>query len=105
MLGVVGEQRVREVDHLRDALVGDPVEHGAVLAPRLDEPAPAQAGEVVGDLRLRFAEPLDQFADRELALGPQQLEDPDPRGIAEAAEVLGDQVAASRRFRQLERSA
>ena len=71
MLGVVVEQRVGEVEHRDDARVGDPVVDGAVLAAGLDEAAPAQTGEMVGDLRLRLAEPLDQLTDRELALVAQ----------------------------------
>ena len=55
MLGVVLEQAARQLDHPEHARVGDPVVDGPVLAPALYESAPAQAGEVVGDLGLRFA--------------------------------------------------
>jgi hypothetical protein len=44
---------VREVEHRLNAGIGDPVENSPALPPRLDEAAPAKAGEVVGDLRLR----------------------------------------------------
>jgi hypothetical protein len=56
MLSVV-EKHPREIEHRFNARVGAPVEDNAVLAARLDEPAPALAGEVIGDLRLRHAEP------------------------------------------------
>jgi hypothetical protein len=39
-----------------------------VPALALDKAAPAQAGEVVGDLGLRLAEPFDQLADRQLVV-------------------------------------
>jgi hypothetical protein len=68
-----------------------------VLSPRFDEAAPAQTGEMVRDLRLRLTEPLDQRADRELALVAQKLEDPHPGRVAQSAEVLGNQIAAGRR--------
>ena len=59
MRAVLCEVRVREFEHLDDARVGDSVVDGAVLPARLDEPAPAQAGEVVRHLRLRQAEPVE----------------------------------------------
>ena len=99
MLGVVGEQPLSELEQLEDSWVGDPVEDAPLLALGLDEAAPAQAGEVVGDLRLRYAEPLDELADGQLAFVAQQLEDADPGGVAEAAEVLGDEVALGRSAR------
>src|SRR5438067_7586130 len=92
-----------KVEHLDAAFVGDPVVDGAMLAPRLDEAAPAQTGEVVRDLRLRLAQPLDQLPHRQLSLVAQQLQNLHPRLVAETAEVLGDQVAAGRRFGQTER--
>ena len=94
MLCVVVQQRVRQVDHPHDSLVGDPVVDDAMLAPCLDEAAPAQAGEMVRHLRLRRPEPIDQLSHRQLALVAQQLEDANARGVAEPAEVLRDQVAA-----------
>src|SRR5919197_2867821 len=39
--------------------------------------APAQAGRVVGDLGLRLAEPFNEPANGELALGAEQLKDAD----------------------------
>src|SRR2546425_4727286 len=92
-----------KVEHLDDALVGDPVVDRAMLAPRLDEAAPTQTGEVVRDLRLRLAQPLDQLPHRQLSLVAQQLQNLHPRLVAETAEVLGDQVAAGRRLGQTER--
>jgi ATP-binding cassette, subfamily B, bacterial len=68
VLGVVGEQRVSEIEHLDHTRVGDAIDHGAVLAPGLDEPAPAQAGEVVGHLWLRLAEAPHQLSHRQPAL-------------------------------------
>ena len=103
VLCVVVQQRVREADHPHDSLVGDPVVDDAMLAPRVDEAAPAQAGEMVRHLRLRHAEPLDQFSHRQLALVAQQLEDANAGEVAEAAEVLRDQVASDRCFRKAER--
>jgi hypothetical protein len=47
MFFVVREQRLREVEHRDHPLVGDPVEDRALLAARLDEPAPAQAGKMI----------------------------------------------------------
>jgi hypothetical protein len=48
-------------------LVGDAVVDRAVLAATVDEAAPAQAGEVARDLRLRLADQLNELADRPLA--------------------------------------
>ena len=102
MLLVVLEQRVREIEDPDHPLVGDPVVDGAVLPARVDKPAPAQTGEMVGDLRLCDPEPLDELADRQFALLLQQLEDVQPRRIAEAAEVLRDEIAPGRGLRETE---
>lgn len=96
MLLVVLEQRVRELDDLRYPLVRDPVVDGAMVATALDEAAPAKTGEVVGHLRLGEPEPLNELTDGELALLLEQLEDAQPRGVAEAAEVLGDEIGPGR---------
>src|SRR6266852_4410286 len=96
MLGIVIQKRVRKVEHADHALVGDAVVDGAVLTSRLDEAAPAQTGEVVRDLRLWQAEPLDQLTNREFPLVTKQLENPDARLVAQPAEVLRDQIATSR---------
>ncbi len=88
MLGVVGEQLVTELDDLPDSRIADAVVHDTVLATRVDEPAPAQTCEVVGHLRLRDAEGARQLADGVLTLA-EQLEDPDPRRVAQTPEVLG----------------
>ena len=52
VLGVVGQERVAEFEQHQHALVGDEIEDGAMLTPRVDEAAPAQTGEVVGDAGL-----------------------------------------------------
>ncbi len=39
MLGVVGEQRLCQLEHPGDPKVGDPVVDRAAVAPRLDETA------------------------------------------------------------------
>jgi hypothetical protein len=88
VLLVVLEQCVREVEHLDDALVRDPVVDDPVLAAGSDEAAPAKTDEVGGDLRLGEPEPRDELADRQLALLAQQLEDAKSSRIAEAAEVF-----------------
>src|SRR2546428_12628748 len=103
MLLVVSEQRLPEVEHRDHSLVGDPVEHRALLTPRLDEATPAQAGEMIRDLRLRHTKTCDELADRQLALTAQQLEDPQPDRITQPAEVLRHQVARQRRGRKTER--
>ena len=69
MLGVVLEQGARERDHRLDALAGDAVVDGPELPAACDEAAPAQAGEVGGDLRLRGVDQLDELADGALAVG------------------------------------
>jgi len=68
VLGVVREQRVREFEHFQHALVGDAVVDRAEVAARFDEAAPAQAGEVRGNLRLRRGDELDELADGALAV-------------------------------------
>lgn len=96
MLLVVLEQRVRELDDLRYPLVGDPVVDGAMVAAALDEAAPTKTGEVIGHLRLCEPEPRDELTDGELALLLEQLEDAQPGRVAEATEVLGDEVCPRR---------
>ena len=91
MLFVVVQQRAAELDHLEDARIGEAVVDGAVLSAGLDEAAPTQAGEVVGDLRLGLIEQGDELADRALLLG-DELKYAQPRAVAEHAEVLGEQV-------------
>ena len=58
---------------------------------------------MVRDLRLRHAEAVDELADRELTARAQLVEDAQPRGVAESTELLGDQIALSRRLREPER--
>lgn len=96
MLGVVREQRTCQVEHLSDALVGDPVVDDSVLPAGGDKAAPAQTGEVVGDLRLGEPEALHETPDRELALLAQQLEDAKPGRVAKAPEVLRNEVGLGR---------
>jgi len=89
---VVGQQRVGELEQLLHAWVRDAVVDGAVLPARLHEAAPAKAREVVGGVRLRDAEASDELADGELPFPAEQMEETQPRRIAERAEVLGDQI-------------
>jgi hypothetical protein len=46
-----------------------------VVAASIDEPTPAQAGQVVGHPGLRLGEPAGQLAGRQLAVGLRQLEE------------------------------
>lgn len=102
MVGVVGKESVGESEQFENPRVGDPVEHPPLAAFGCDEAAPAQAGEMVGDLGLWDREPLGELADGEFALAAEQLEDAQPGRVAEAAEVLGDEVALGRRLGQPE---
>src|SRR5439155_21292743 len=80
-----------------------PIEDDPTLPPRLDEAAPAQTGEMVRDLRLRYPQPLHELTNRQLPLVAQQLEDPQARRLAKPAEVLRDQIRLDRRLRQAKR--
>jgi len=95
MLGVAFEQFVREPDDRRDAPVCNAVVDDPVLAPRLDEAAPAETGEMVRDLRLAGSEQPDELADRVLAL-EEELEDPKPGGVTEGAKVLREDLRPRR---------
>ena len=55
VIGVVVKQPVGKTQHLNDTSVGDRVEDRPTLLARDNEAAPAQAGQVVRDLRLRDA--------------------------------------------------
>ncbi len=66
VLRVVVEQLVAEFEQGEHALVGDEVEHGPMLAFDGNEPAPAQAGEMVRNAGLADREPLGDLADRNL---------------------------------------
>ena len=103
MLGVIREQRLRQLQHRLHPCVADSVEHGAALASRLDEPAPAKAGEVIRPLRLRQREPVDELADAEFPFALEQLEDAQPDRIAQSAEVLRDEIRLVRCRRKPER--
>lgn len=86
------EERPRQIDDRGNAAVGDAVVHEAVFPPRLDEPAPTEAAQVVRDGALRDAQPLDDLADGELALRDEKFEDPKTCRIAESPEVLGEEL-------------
>jgi hypothetical protein len=88
VLRIVSQQPPSECDQLGHPPVGDPVVDRPVLPAALDEAAPAQAAEVVGDLWLWLVQQVDELADGALALG-QGLEDANAGRIPEAAEVLG----------------
>jgi hypothetical protein len=103
VLGVVGKERVPEAERRLDPWIGDPVVVRAALPASLDETAPAETGEVVGDSRLRQAERLTEFSDAQLHVVAQELEDAEPARIAEAAKVLRQQVGGERRGRDPER--
>ena len=103
MLGVVVEQRFGDGDEFPHARVRKPVDDGTIVAAGGDEAAPAQAAEVCRHGRLRHLQQLHQLARGELAGLVQQPQDPQPRRIAEPAEVLRDQIGLRRRVRQDER--
>ena len=103
MLGVIREQRLRQLQHRIHPCVADSVEHGAALASRLDEPAPAQAGEVIRYLRLRQRQPADKLTDTEFPLASEQVEDAQPDRIAQPSEVLRHQIRLERGCGKTER--
>ena len=92
MVGVVVQQPLGQVEHRGDPGVGQLVVDDPVLAAGGDEPAPAQAGQVVGDLGLGLAEPAGQVTGGQFSLGLEQPEDAQAGWVAQGAEVLGDQV-------------
>jgi pyruvate/2-oxoglutarate dehydrogenase complex dihydrolipoamide dehydrogenase (E3) component len=99
VLGVVLQQTPRKLNDLVDARVGDAVVDGPVLAAVLDEAAPAQAGQVIRDLGLRFpvtvVEALDRLLPREEPFAGAELARAfDARGIAVRT---GVPVVAARR--------
>ena len=96
MLGVIDQQRIGQIEHLEDTIVGDAIHNGSMTALGVEEAAPAQTGKVVRHLRLCLAQAGSEFADRELPLGPEQFEDADPKRVAEGSEVLRDDVARKR---------
>jgi len=102
MISVGVQQRTAELNDCADALVRQAVVDGAVLAACGHEAAPAQAGEMVRDLRLRLAELLGELSDRALSLG-HELEDAQPGAVPEHAEVLRQQVGLDGRDGQPER--
>lgn len=75
-----------------------------MLAPRLHETTPAQAGEMVRDLRLRNPKPLDQLTNRQLASVTQQRQYAKPGGVAQRAKILRNQIGLHRCGRQTKRS-
>ncbi len=103
MVCVVLEECMCEIEHFHYALVGEPVEDGAMLAARLDEAAPPKAGKVIRHLRLCKPESLDKLSDRQLTLITKQFEDPQPDRVSETAEILGDQIGLNRGLGETER--
>src|SRR5581483_9246583 len=103
VLLVLLEQAAGEGDDPRDTPVGDPVVDRAMVAARRDEAAPAKAREVVRNVGLGNCKTFDQLPDRELVLGLQQLDDPEPGRMGEDAEVLGEELGPGRRVRNVER--
>ena len=103
MLRVIGQQRPAQAEQLKHAVIGDAVEDVGVAALARDEPAPAQARQVVGDLRLGLAEALYEVADRQLAVLVEQLQRAHPRRIRQHLEVLGDEVGLGGSVRQQKR--
>src|SRR3954447_7662632 len=55
VVGVVLQEAAGKLEQRGDAGIGERVVDAAVLAAGHDEAAPAQAGEVVGDFRLRLS--------------------------------------------------
>jgi hypothetical protein len=92
MVSVAFQQPIGQLEDVGHALVGEAVVHHPMFASGLYEPAPAEAGQVVGDLGLGQAEPASQFPGRQLPLGAEQRQDAQPGRVAEGAEVLGHQV-------------
>jgi hypothetical protein len=102
MLNVVGQERVTEPKKLLNAFVRDRVEDDPVLASRRNETAPAQTGEMIGDVRLTEPGPLDQLADPKLTFLLQQLEDSEAIRVPEGAEILRDEIGSRRGLRKNE---
>lgn len=92
MVSVAFQQPIGQLEHVRHALVGEAVVHYPMFASGLHEPAPAEAGKVVGDLGLGQAEPAGQLPGRQLPPSAEQGQDAQSGGVAEGAEVLGHQV-------------
>src|SRR4029453_5015599 len=103
MVAVVVQQPLGELQDGRDPIIGQPVVHHPVVAAGIEEPAPAQAGQMVGDLWLGLGEPAAKLPRRQLPLRLEQPEDAQPGRVAEGAEVLGDQVGAGRSGWEAER--
>jgi hypothetical protein len=101
VLGIAVQKRPPELDHCGHTFVGEPVVNRAVLPTCGHEAAPAQASEVIGDLRLRLGKELNQLADRSLLVG-YELEDPQAGAVTENSEVLGEQVGFDRRVGEAE---
>lgn len=102
MLDVVGQERVAEPKQLLDAFIRDRIEDDPVLASRPDETAPAQTGEMIGDVRLTEPGPLDQLADPKLTFLLQQLEDSEAIRVSERPEILRDEIGSRRGLRKNE---
>ncbi len=104
MLGVVGQEGSAEREQFAHSRVGDSVVHGAVLAPRVNEPAPTQTRKMIGQVRPPEAQAQGQLADRHLGALVQELEYPHAGWVGEHLEVLGDEVGLGRLLRELERT-
>jgi hypothetical protein len=97
------EQLARQLDQPHHPRVRDPVVDGSVFAPSLHEPAPAQACQMVGDVRLCELQPTGELADRHLALLGEEIEDAQPRAVREDAEVLGEELLLGGGIREAKR--
>src|SRR5215218_4115356 len=72
LVDMVVQQPLGQVQRRGDPLVGRAVVDDPVLAAGGDEPAPAQAGQVVGDRGLRLAELAGHLAGGQFPLGREQ---------------------------------
>ena len=79
------EPLIEEADDV--VVVGDVVDVAAGAA-RLHEPHATQQSQLMGDGGLGEPEEVGEVADRHLGPG-EGVEDPDPRGVAEDLEGLG----------------
>jgi hypothetical protein len=78
MVSVAFQQPIGQLQHVGHPLVGEAVMHHPMFASGLHEPAPAEAGKVVGDLGLGQAEPTGQLPGRQLPLSASRVVCPVP---------------------------
>jgi ketosteroid isomerase-like protein len=102
VVGVVLEQRVGDLHQLAYPPVGQAIDHRAILAPGVHKAAPAQAAQMSRHRGLRHLQAPHQLAGRQLAGFPKHPQDPQASRIAEATEVLGQQLGAARGIGQCE---